>query len=247
MILLARGGYRARLAQSPEDVSAGLELRSAAFRDGAGDCDAFDAACDHALIETEADGRLVGYFRLLPLGDGRAVDQSYSAQFYGLSGLASYRGNMLELGRFCIDPSACTTAQSSADVLRMTWAALAAYVDRKEARMIFGCSSFEGMSVAPYRPAFGLLRDRYIGPAAWRPVQKAAEVVHFDALAPEKPDFKAARSSLPPLLQSYLAMGGWVSDHAVIDRDLGTLHVFTALEIGSMPPARLAVLRALLA
>jgi len=49
---------------------------------------------------------------------------------------------------------------------------------------------------------------------------------------------------MPPLLRAYLRMGGWVSDHAVIDRDLGTLHVFTGLEIRAVPPARARALRA---
>jgi L-ornithine Nalpha-acyltransferase len=37
---------------------------------------------------------------------------------------------------------------------------------------------------------------------------------------------------LPPLLRTYLGMGGWVSDHAVVDRELDTLHVFTCVEVG---------------
>ena len=49
---------------------------------------------------------------------------------------------------------------------------------------------------------------------------------------------------MPPLLRSYLTMGGWVSDHAVVDRDLNTLHVFTGLEIASIPAARAKALRA---
>ena len=49
---------------------------------------------------------------------------------------------------------------------------------------------------------------------------------------------------MPPLLRSYPAMGGWVSDHAVVDRDLNTLHVFTGLEIAAIPPARVKALRA---
>ena len=49
---------------------------------------------------------------------------------------------------------------------------------------------------------------------------------------------------MPPLLRSYLAMGGRVSDHAVVDRDLDTLHVFTGLEIGVIPPARARLMRA---
>jgi L-ornithine Nalpha-acyltransferase len=49
--------------------------------------------------------------------------------------------------------------------------------------------------------------------------------------------------TMPPLLRTYLAMGGWVSDHAVVDRDLNTLHVFTGLEIRAIPPARARLLR----
>jgi hypothetical protein len=42
-------------------------------------------------------------------------------------------------------------------------------------------------------------------------------------------------------------MGRWVSDHAVIDHDLGTLHVFTGVEIAAIPPARARALRAIAA
>jgi putative hemolysin len=52
---------------------------------------------------------------------------------------------------------------------------------------------------------------------------------------------------MPPLLRSYLAMGGWVSDHAVIDREMGTMHVFTGLEVRAIPAARKRLLRALAA
>jgi hypothetical protein len=45
-------------------------------------------------------------------------------------------------------------------------------------------------------------------------------------------------------LRTYLAMGGWVSDHAVVDDDLGTLHVFTGVEVGKVPGTRAARLRA---
>jgi putative hemolysin len=48
---------------------------------------------------------------------------------------------------------------------------------------------------------------------------------------------------MPPLLRSYLMMGGWVSDHAVIDAELDTLHVFTGVEIARVPEARARLLR----
>jgi len=40
-------------------------------------------------------------------------------------------------------------------------------------------------------------------------------------------------------------MGGWVSDHAVVDRQLKTLHVFTGLSIDAIPEARKRLLRGL--
>jgi putative hemolysin len=77
-----------------------------------------------------------------------------------------------------------------------------------------------------------------------RPGRKAAEVVDFPALAGGVTDRRAALAALPPLLRTYLGMGGWVSDHAVVDRELDTLHVFTCVEVDRIPAARAASLRA---
>jgi putative hemolysin len=66
-----------------------------------------------------------------------------------------------------------------------------------------------------------------------------------ERLKRHKPDLKAAMRHMPPLLRTYLMMGGWVSDHAVIDRQMGTLHVFTGVEIRAIPAARARMLRAL--
>ena len=58
-----------------------------------------------------------------------------------------------------------------------------------------------------------------------------------------RPAVQRAMRAMPPLLKTYLLMGGWVSDHAVVDRNLNTLHVFTGLEIRAIPPARARLLR----
>ena len=58
-------------------------------------------------------------------------------------------------------------------------------------------------------------------------------------------DPRRAMAAMPPLLRTYLMMGGWVSDHAVMDRQLGTMHVFTGVEIRAIPPARRRLLHAL--
>ena len=42
---------------------------------------------------------------------------------------------------------------------------------------------------------------------------------------------KTTKNFLPPLLKFYLRLGGKVSDHLVIDKDLDTLHVFTFVDL----------------
>jgi putative hemolysin len=105
--------------------------------------------------------------------------------------------------------------------------------------MIFGCSSFRGTDAAPYAEAFALLRDRHLAPRRWLPRIKAPGVVRFARESRRgPPDVVAAVRAMPPLLRTYLAMGGRVSDHAVVDRDLDTLHVFTGLDLRAVPAAR---------
>ena len=43
---------------------------------------------------------------------------------------------------------------------------------------------------------------------------------------------------MPPLLKTYLSMGAWVSDHAVVDLNMKTLHLFTGMEISKIPKSR---------
>ena len=64
------------------------------------------------------------------------------------------------------------------------------------------------------------------------------------ALRLRKPDPRRAMAAMPPLLRSYLAMGGWVSDHAVVDPAMQTMHVFTGVEVAAIPPSRKRLLRA---
>jgi len=244
MLNFAKGRYRARIAETPQDIEAAQRLRTMAFR-GPGsatiDHDDFDAACTHVLVEEVRGGALVCCFRLMHLGSGAEIGRSYSAQFYELSALAEFDGPMVEMGRFCIDPE-----RRDPDILRVAWGAMTAYVDRAGVEMLFGCSSFHGIEAREYYDAFALLRDRHIAPKRWLPRVKAPAVFRFASRLRRKPDLKRAQAKMPPLLRTYLLMGGWVSDHAVIDRDLGTLHVFTGLEIRAVPPARARLLRAVL-
>jgi len=244
---VVRGRYAARFADTPAEVEAAQRLRHRAFIAGTGaasrpgglDVDRYDAICRHVLVEEIATGELVACFRLLPLKGGGEIGQSYAAQYYELSALAAFEGPMVEMGRFCLHPD-----RHDPDILRVAWGAMTSYVDEAGVKMLFGCSSFKGTEAAAYMDAFAILKARHLGPRRWLPRVKAPDVFRFARFLRRKPDARRGLALMPPLLRTYLAMGGWVSDHAVVDRDLNTLHVFTGLEIGAIPPARARALRA---
>ena len=247
MLIWGKGRYRTRLAETPADLEAAQRLRYRAFiagtgaaeRPGGRDRDDFDALCRHMLIEGTRSGRLVATFRLMPLASGAEIGRCYSTQYYELGALASFQGRMVEMGRFCIEPGV-----TDPDILRAAWGALTALVDEEGVEMLFGCSSFHGTDAEYYADAFAMLTERHLAPKRWLPRIKAPNVFRFAERLRRKPDRARALRTMPPLLRSYLKMGGWVSDHAVVDRDLNTLHVFTGLEIKASPPARARALRA---
>lgn len=245
--MISIGRYRARRASTQADLAAALSLRydcfiaetGAAPRPLGRDEDAFDALYHHLLVEAVATGQIVCCFRLLLIKSGRDIQRSYAAQYYGLDRLSSFSGAMAEVGRFCIHPSVV----HDPDVLRLAWAAMTRIVDDHRVEMLFGCSSFAGTQPERYLSAFAFLQDRFLAPPRWRPQVKAPKVLRFGRGAEPRADFKSATRIMPPLLRSYLMMGGWVSDHAVFDYDLNTMHVFTGLEISAMPSARKRLLR----
>jgi len=236
MQILERGRYRARFAGCDADIAATQALRAMAFEGATKglETDTFDARCDHVLVEETSSGKLVASYRLMQL-PGRDICQSYSAQYYDLSALQGFHGQLLELGRFCIHPD-----HSDPEILRVAWAMMTRVVDGQGIAMLFGCSSFAGCDATSHKDAFSMLKARHLAPEQWRPLVKSSEVVRFK----DAPVSSKALRRLPSLLRTYLAMGGWVSDHAVVDREMNTLHVFVGVEIAAIPEARKRLLRA---
>ena len=235
VVPLQRGRYLAWAAADDGDIARALDLRARCFRGGTkSDADAHDRLCRHLLIEDLGQNRLAACLRWRWFADGTGLSGSYAAQFYDLSPLAAYERPLIEIGRFCTD-----SAARDPDLLRLAFACVAGLVAAGRVGMLFGCSSFDGADPARHGPALSRLAP-FLAPPARRPLRRAVEVASIVA-------GPAGEIPLPPLLQTYLAMGGWVSDHAVVDRALDTLHVFTGVEIAAIPPARARLLRAMAA
>ncbi len=105
--LLSKGKYRARVAAGRADVGAAQALRYLAFRDPEGegrDVDRFDGTFRHLLVEGP-DG-VVCTFRYQLFPSSTEARSGYSAGVYDLSPLATVKGPMVEMGRFCLHPTA---------------------------------------------------------------------------------------------------------------------------------------------
>lgn len=233
---MQKGRYRARLAATDADLKACQSLRHLCFFGSDGcDADVFDPHWQHLMVEDVGNDMLVCTMRC-HVSSGTGILGGYAAGYYDLQSIAKLQKPTLEIGRFC-----CHPAHVDPHILRVAWGALTRIVESAAAVLIFGCTSFHGNDPAPHAAVFQRLRDRYLGPVALRPGLKAAATIALSDIAPDG----TAQSPMPPLLRTYLAMGGWVSDHAVIDHAMGTLHVLTALETASVPAARANALRAL--
>jgi len=239
-IAATKGGFRARFSTVPDDVDAALALRRLIFRQNrSSDHDAYDDLCQHLLIEEASTGQLMACARVLHLNAACDLHLSYAAQTYDLSGLSAMTTPMLELGRFCVHPH-----PKSTEILRAAWGQLTVFVDQNDIGLLFGCSSFQGVDPVCHAPSMAYLAENHAAPPN---VQVSAQASAQFSLPQIAYDRKTALHAMPPLLRSYLSMGGWVSNTGVIDHDLGTCHVFTGLEIGKIPPARARALRAIAA
>jgi putative hemolysin len=230
------GGLELRVAGAA-DMPAVLALRALAFRGdpGADDSDGFDAGALH-LRAGPPDGPPLAALRLVVHAPGRIA--GYAAGLYDLARLAAAPGRAVELGRLCLHPD-----HPDPDLMRLIWAGVARVVEGAGAARLIGCTSFPGTDPDRLAPALGLLARRHLGPPDLAPGRRARGTRALADFAPAAAPEGAAL--LPPLLRAYLALGGWVSDHLVIDADLGTCHVFTCVEIAGMPEARKRVLRGL--
>lgn len=235
---IRKGKLIARLVQGRAELDRVMAFRRVAFaRVKGAEEDAQDALSTHVVVEQA--GEMQAYFRVMLFGWGAGLAQGYAARFYDVGPLSGYARPIAEMGRFCVAPGGVHP-----DVLRLAWGAMTRIVDEGQAGLLVGCSSFRGAGWQSHRAALALLAAEFVGPAEHLPGRKAGEVVDYPALVGPMVDRRASLAGLPPLLRTYLGMGGWVSDHAVADRELNTLHVFTCVEVDRVPPARAASLRA---
>jgi len=163
---------------------------------------------------------IVGTYRLIRREAAQRCGAFYSAAEYDIAQLISYRGEILELGRSCVDIGYRTRPAMS-----LLWSGIAAYVFHHDIALMFGCASLPGTDPDALAAQLSYLHYHHMAPPRLRPRALDHRYVEMRRLAADAFDPVRTLGALPPLIKGYLRLGGFVGDGAVIDEQFNTIDV----------------------
>jgi len=229
------GNLEVFVASKPEDIEASQALRYQVFFQEMGakptetisrtklDQDKFDAVCDHLLVvehQPHGNYKVVGTYRLLRRTAMKTIGKFYTDGEYDISAIRNFPGEILEVGRSCVDPEYRNRA-----VMQLLWRGISAYVTRFECGLMFGCASFPGTDPKVHTQALSYLYHFHLSPPELRPVALPKLYVEMNLMPKEAVDVKEAFASLPALIKGYLRLSGYIGLGAVIDPEYNTTDV----------------------
>jgi putative hemolysin len=239
------GNLEVRLAATVQEVDAAQALRYRVFYDEMGakpspealvsrrDRDRFDEYCDHLLVIDHGRGSgseaIVGTYRLLRRSIAERQGGFYTATEFDITPLLAVEGELLELGRSCVE-----AAYRTRPTMQLLWRGIGEYCFRHDIKLMFGCASLPGTDTRELAPALTYLHHYHLAPPALRARALPERYVAMDLLRLAEVDTEAAVaqivkratvSALPPLIKGYLRLGALIGEGAVIDHEFGTTDV----------------------
>lgn len=175
------------------------------------DQDELDPWCAHFMVIDEAHDQVVGTYRLLTPENAQAVGGYYTESEFDLSPLASYRTQMVEVGRSCIHPD-----YRNGLAIRLLWSAIANLMRQLNYRYLLGCASVS------------LLDQGQTAAQVWRHVRAQVGQNGVPELQPLHPYPLASLAQhtaavrLPPLIKGYLNLGAHICGAPAWDPDFNT-------------------------
>jgi putative hemolysin len=197
------------------------------------DFDEFDPYCEHLVVINHELGSgpeaIVGTYRMLRREGAEQVGRFYSADEYDISRLVSQPGDIMEMGRSCIDAAHRTRA-----AMQLMWRGIAAYIFLNKIDYLFGCASFQGTDPDALALPMSYLAYNHLAPEHFRPVAIPERYVDMRRAPENMIDTKQAVRHLPPMIRGYLRLGGVIGDGAVIDYVFNTVDVCVVVAIETL-------------
>ncbi|BAL26037.1 GNAT family N-acetyltransferase [Azoarcus sp. KH32C] len=196
---------RLRYRVFAEEMGARLNSRTPGV-----DRDIFDPYCDHLVVRDEAQGRIVGTYRILSPSAARKVGGYYSESEFDLTRLQHLRSRLVEIGRSCIDPD-----YRSGAVIALLWSGLARYMQENGYDYLIGCASVS-MADGGHQAAslYNRLKETHSAPPEYHVFARCP--LPLDRLRTD------VAGSTPPLIKGYLRAGAWICGAPAWDPDFNT-------------------------
>lgn len=239
------GGLQVRLARNEAEVAAAQALRYRVFHEEmrgitsdasqhAIDIDRFDAVADHLIVtDTARVGAIppvIGTYRLIRREASRRCGGFYSATEFDVSKLRNWPGEVLELGRSCVDGAYRTRM-----VIDLLWRGISHYLQQHNIQVLFGCGSLPGADPDALRLPLSYLHHFHLAPRHLRPRARQECTARFELLAKDAIHPRRAFASLPPLIKGYLRLGGMVGEGAVVDPEFNCVDVCVIVMADRIP------------
>lgn len=230
---LTQGQFSLHITRDPQHIKKAQELRYRVFFTEMGgrstgttvgiDEDQYDPLCDHMIVydHSESEPKLIGTYRFLRSEFVAQVGKFYTETEFDLSKLLkNIRGNVVEVGRSCIDSNYRTGA-----VIKLLWRGIAMYLNKFNLDLLFGCASFPGDDPEKHAASLSYLHHFHLIDPKLNVTPLDHVRGHFTLLPKESINPKRAFASLPPLIKGYLRLGAHVGEGAVVDTNVNTTDV----------------------
>jgi putative hemolysin len=224
---------RVEWAQSLADVRAAQRLRYRVFVEEGGaklastvlhhELDAFDPWCEHLLVRRQADGEVVGTYRVLTPQKAQLNGGLYADAAFDLAPLWALRPRLMELGRACVHP-----AHRTGGVILALWRALAQLMQQRGLETMIGCASVpmrDGGHAAA--SLWQRLRTTHLAPPELQVHPRLLlPIEHLDGTLDVTP---------PPLIKGYLRLGAKLLGPPSWDPDFQTADLPMMVSLAELP------------
>ena len=247
-VIVGRDMLSVRLAETETDVRAAERLRYRVFieecggdgpmvdHEGRFERDHFDPQFDHLILvdarrDADALDHVVGVYRLMSDARAEANGGFYSEGEFDLEVLRSSGRKLLELGRSCVHPD----YRDGRSLMRL-WQGVGEYVNRIGAEILFGVASFHGTDTDALALPLAHLHDGYLAPSELCVRANGPDRAAMNKVSVHPKDRAAAMRAVPPLVKSYLRLGGFVGEGAYVDHAFNTTDICLVLDTARVSP-----------
>lgn len=234
------GNLEVSLARTADEIKATQKLRYHIFCNEMGakpteemqrtgcDMDEFDAYCDHLIVvdhdrptlKQDYSDKIVGTYRLLTRRNMLPLGKFYTESEFDITCLKNYPGEVMELGRSCVDANYRNRA-----VMQLLFRGIGQYCDQHAIEVMFGCASFHGTDPAPHMQTLSYLHHFHLASPEVCAVPALGRGLVIDYMDKDQIDEKEAFMKLPALIKGYLRIGGVIGNGVVVDEEYNTIDV----------------------